>query len=121
MLALTLRAVRDPGYNGRPARGLPSCPGRLRPQGIATGAPMTVTASTPMIGEKMSNQLNAYAVALAQYDKATGYLKELPAGILANLRMPKRELTVNFPVKMDAGGIQMYTGFRVHHNTVRGP
>jgi glutamate dehydrogenase (NAD(P)+) len=70
----------------------------------------------------MTSEINAYVVALAQYDKAAAHLaKELPAGILANLRMPKRELTVNFPVKMDDGSIRMYTGFRVHHNTVRGP
>lgn len=33
----------------------------------------------------------------------------------------RRELTVHFPVKMDAGRIKLFTGFRVVHNDVRGP
>ncbi len=37
------------------------------------------------------------------------------------LRLPKRELTVNFPVHMDDGSVRMFTGYRVHHSTVRGP
>jgi glutamate dehydrogenase (NAD(P)+) len=37
------------------------------------------------------------------------------------LRSPRRELTVNFPVKMDSGEVRRFTGYRVHHNTARGP
>lgn len=37
------------------------------------------------------------------------------------LRYPERELTVNFPVKMDDGSTQVFTGYRVQHSTVRGP
>jgi glutamate dehydrogenase (NAD(P)+) len=37
------------------------------------------------------------------------------------LRKPKRELTVNFPVKMDNGDVEMFTGYRVQHNIGRGP
>jgi len=37
------------------------------------------------------------------------------------LRIPKRELHVNFPVRMDDGEIRMFSGYRVHHNTVLGP
>ncbi|MCZ6866241.1 MAG: Glu/Leu/Phe/Val dehydrogenase [Chloroflexi bacterium] len=33
----------------------------------------------------------------------------------------KREFTVNFPVKLDSGDIQVFTGHRVHHNVTRGP
>lgn len=43
------------------------------------------------------------------------------AGIKNFLRYPKRELTVNFPVRMDNGDINIFTGYRVHHNTVLGP
>jgi glutamate dehydrogenase (NAD(P)+) len=35
--------------------------------------------------------------------------------------VPQRELTVNFPVKMDDGAVRIFTGFRVHHNTAKGP
>ncbi len=37
------------------------------------------------------------------------------------LRQPKRELTVNFPVRLDSGRIKTFTGYRVQHNVNRGP
>ena len=37
------------------------------------------------------------------------------------LRYPRREFTVNFPVKRDDGRVEMFTGYRVHHSTVLGP
>jgi glutamate dehydrogenase (NAD(P)+) len=39
------------------------------------------------------------------------------------LRLEKceRELTVNFPVKMDDGTVKLFTGFRIQHNDTRGP
>src|SRR5207247_9157554 len=37
------------------------------------------------------------------------------------LRECKRQLIVTFPVLMDDHTIQMFTGFRVHHNIDRGP
>lgn len=63
---------------------------------------------------------NAYQNALAQYDRAAAHLN-LKRGIAESLRHPKRELTVNFPVRMDNGDVKMFTGFRVHHNTALGP
>jgi len=33
----------------------------------------------------------------------------------------ERELTVHFPVKMDDGGVKVFTGYRVIHNDTRGP
>lgn len=42
-------------------------------------------------------------------------------GINAKLRHCKRELTVNFPVKMDDGTVRVFTGYRVEHNIDRGP
>ena len=37
------------------------------------------------------------------------------------LRECKRELTVHFPVKMDNGHVKVFTGYRIEHNTTRGP
>src|SRR5436305_2025218 len=39
----------------------------------------------------------------------------------AILRKPKRELIVNFPIRLDNGDTQMFTGYRVQHNITRGP
>ena len=64
--------------------------------------------------------LSAYEIAVQQFDRAAEYL-DLKSGIREMLRKPKRELTVNFPVKLDDGSVQVFTGYRVHHSTVLGP
>jgi glutamate dehydrogenase (NAD(P)+) len=37
------------------------------------------------------------------------------------LSTPKRVLTVSCPIRMDDGSIQVFSGYRVQHNNVRGP
>ncbi len=63
---------------------------------------------------------NPFHIALQQYDRAVRYLN-IPDGVAEFLRYPRREFTVNFPVKRDNGKVEMFTGYRVHHNTVLGP
>jgi glutamate dehydrogenase (NAD(P)+) len=53
-------------------------------------------------------------------DKAVAHLN-LDPGIIAKIKSTRRELTVNFPVKMDDGTIKIFTGYRIQHNTTRGP
>jgi glutamate dehydrogenase (NAD(P)+) len=64
--------------------------------------------------------INPYAVAVAQFDEAAERLG-LSQAMRAILRKPKRELIVNFPVRMDNGDVEMFTGYRVQHNINRGP
>lgn len=45
----------------------------------------------------------------------------LDSGIHKILRQPERELTVAIPVVMDDGSIEVFTGYRVQHSSVRGP
>jgi len=63
---------------------------------------------------------NPYQVAVAQFDEAADRLG-LSQALRAILCKPKRELTVNFPVRMDNGDVEMFTGYRVQHNITRGP
>jgi len=63
---------------------------------------------------------NPYDVAVAQFDEAAERLG-LSQAMRAILRKPKRELIVNFPVRMDNGDVEMFTGYRVQHNINRGP
>ncbi|HEY63038.1 MAG TPA: Glu/Leu/Phe/Val dehydrogenase [Caldilineae bacterium] len=61
-------------------------------------------------------------MAQRQFDEAVPYLDpKIPEGYLAKLRMPERVLVVNFPVIMDDGSIQMFTGYRAQHSTACGP
>src|SRR5579863_3767351 len=64
--------------------------------------------------------LNPYHMAVEQFEAAAGKLK-LSEDMREILRQPKRELTVNFPVRLDNGRIKTYTGYRVQHNVNRGP
>ena len=45
----------------------------------------------------------------------------LDDGVRELLRRPWRELRVAVPVRMDDGRIEVFTGYRVQHNGVRGP
>lgn len=75
-----------------------------------------VVAYTP----KQQQTTGVYETALAQYDRAVRYLN-LDDSISEFMRYPRREFTVNFPVKRDDGRVEMFTGYRVHHSTVLGP
>jgi glutamate dehydrogenase (NAD(P)+) len=70
--------------------------------------------------EKLAAPINAWHVAQQQFDLAAERLN-LDPGLRRVLREPRRELTVHFPVKMDDGSVQVFTGFRVQHNLSRGP
>ena len=61
-----------------------------------------------------------WATTQAELDAAADRLS-LDPGMHKVLRVPKRELTVNFPVTHDDGHVEAYTGYRVHHNVNRGP
>jgi glutamate dehydrogenase (NAD(P)+) len=41
--------------------------------------------------------------------------------IVHMLRTPRRVLEVALPVRMDDGAVEVFTGWRVHHDTTRGP
>jgi glutamate dehydrogenase (NAD(P)+) len=68
----------------------------------------------------MSDHNNPFRIAQQQFDTAADLL-DLADNIRAVLRVPQRELSVNFPVKMDDGSTQVFTGYRVQHNLGRGP
>jgi glutamate dehydrogenase (NAD(P)+) len=61
-----------------------------------------------------------WEMALRQFHAAADHLP-LKRGIRDYLATPHRELVVHFPVKMDDGSVRVFTGYRVHHNSVLGP
>jgi glutamate dehydrogenase/leucine dehydrogenase len=63
---------------------------------------------------------NAYEVALENFDLAADAL-ELDDSVRAMIKYPERVLIVSVPVRMDTGQIVRFEGFRVQHNTSRGP
>jgi len=73
-----------------------------------------------MTTEQIAAHINPWEIAQRQFDLAAGKLN-LDPGLRRVLRQPRRELTVHFPVKMDDGSVQVFTGYRVQHNLGRGP
>ena len=73
-----------------------------------------------MTTEQVAAHINPWQVAQRQFDLAAEKLN-LDPGLRRVLREPRRELTVHFPVHMDDGSVQVFTGFRVQHNLGRGP
>ena len=61
-----------------------------------------------------------FAIARQQLDTVAEHLG-LDDGMRRILRTPNRELTVTFPVIMDDGRTEVFTGHRVQHNVARGP
>jgi glutamate dehydrogenase (NAD(P)+) len=63
---------------------------------------------------------NPFLVAQEQLHIAAQKI-DLDPGMEGILRQPERELHVHFPVRMDDGSIRVFDGYRVQHNTARGP
>ncbi|HEX7387077.1 MAG TPA: Glu/Leu/Phe/Val dehydrogenase [Castellaniella sp.] len=61
-----------------------------------------------------------WAIYLEQVDRVTPYLGPL-ARWVETLKRPKRILVVDVPVELDNGTIAHFEGYRVQHNTSRGP
>ncbi len=81
---------------------------------------VTQTESTDPSEHPSPGQPSLYAVAVRQLRSAAEKM-DLDPGILAILSKPNRSLVVNFPVIMDDGRVEIFTGYRVQHNTSRGP
>ncbi|HEV8697051.1 MAG TPA: Glu/Leu/Phe/Val dehydrogenase [Candidatus Limnocylindrales bacterium] len=73
-----------------------------------------------MTTENVAAPINAWEVAQRQFDLAAERLN-LDPGLRLVLREPRREFTCHFPVHMDDGSVQVFTGYRVQHNLGRGP
>ena len=66
-------------------------------------------------------RISAADVAMEQVNIAAGHMPDLNPGILEKIKRARREVIVNFPVKMDDGTVRVFTGYRVQHNDTRGP
>jgi glutamate dehydrogenase (NAD(P)+) len=65
-------------------------------------------------------EMNVYQNAEARFEVAAQKLG-LEQGIYRYLKYPSKEITLYIPVGMDGGTLEVFTGYRVLHSTVRGP
>jgi glutamate dehydrogenase (NAD(P)+) len=68
----------------------------------------------------LEQEINPWEAQGARFEYAAHKLN-LDEGLWRVLRHPSREIIVHFPVSMDDGRIEMFTGFRVLHSQARGP
>lgn len=85
---------------------------------------MTVTQAT-LDGSRGLNdgqewRTGLYEMASQQLRRAAEAL-ELDDDDLTRLLEPRRSLVANFPVRMDSGDVQSFTGYRVQHTLTMGP
>jgi hypothetical protein len=82
---------------------------------------MTLTAGLETRADILdTEELNPMSAMLARYDAASKHLG-LDSGMNRLLTHPEYEIQVAVPVEMDNGDVQVFTGYRVIHNTARGP
>jgi glutamate dehydrogenase (NAD(P)+) len=67
-----------------------------------------------------ADQLGPWGTYLQQVDRVTPYLGSL-ARWVETLKRPKRSLIVDVPIQLDNGTVAHFEGYRVQHNTSRGP
>ena len=75
---------------------------------------MTLTKDIPL------DEVNPFESMMSRFDRAAELL-DLDRGLYTILRNPEKQLIVSIPVRRDDEEIQVFTGFRVHYNTARGP
>jgi len=68
----------------------------------------------------LDQEINPWEAQSARFEFAARKLN-LDPGLWKVLSSPAREIIVHFPVSMDDGRIEMFTGFRVQHSIARGP
>jgi len=67
-----------------------------------------------------NNSFNPFKMAQDQFDAIAEKIG-LDEGTKAFLRVPQREFHFTIPVKMDDGTVKVFQGYRVQHNSSRGP
>src|SRR6202790_3321544 len=77
---------------------------------------MILEAEKPALADEFNPLLSAEA----RLDNAAALLG-LDDGMRKVMRVPAREVTVNIPVALDDGRLEVFTGYRVQHSIARGP
>jgi glutamate dehydrogenase (NAD(P)+) len=72
------------------------------------------------MASQVTGELNVFESAEARFEIAAKKLG-LEQGVYRFLKCPEREITVYIPVALDTGRLEVFTGYRVLHSTVRGP
>ncbi len=81
---------------------------------------MAPTATLTVRAPEKTRKPGVYENVVRQFNRASE-LMDLNDDIRKVLSSPTNEIVVHFPVRMDDGRIEMFTGYRVQHNNTLGP
>jgi glutamate dehydrogenase (NAD(P)+) len=81
---------------------------------------MILEAANPMTQAELEREFNPWLAAETRFNEAAARLG-LDDGMRKVLRTPGMEVTVNIPVQLDDGRLEVFTGYRVQHSIARGP
>ena len=76
---------------------------------------------TSPISISLENEKNPWLAAAARFDEAAMRLKLDDGHAARCCGRPAKEITVNIPVQLDDGRLEVFTGYRVQHSIARGP
>ena len=88
------------------------------PAGAAANSPAAFTNALPSYLNP--DKIGPWGIYLQQVDRVTPYLGDL-ARWVDTLKRPKRTLIVDVLIHLDNGTVAHFEGYRVQHNTSRGP
>jgi len=78
--------------------------------------------STPLLPSYLSKEnIGPWHIFLQQVEQVAPLLDKALWPWVETLRRPKRSLIVDVPIRLDNGVVEHFEGYRVHHNTSRGP
>lgn len=72
-------------------------------------------------GDTVREELDPLTMARVQFQRARSRLNGLKRGLVEFFEVPKRSISVAFPVEMEDGSVRTYRGYRVLHNQSLGP
>lgn len=87
---------------------------------MATSSSNPAPTAHPLPSYLQADHLGPWGIFLQQVDRVEPYLGNL-ARWVETLKRPKRILVVDVPIHLDDGRIAHFEGYRVQHNTSRGP
>src|SRR5699024_5543736 len=91
---------------------------RHRPDRPASNTHSIMTTTAPTESEDPPE--TAAETARHQLDRAASHI-DVDPGIVERLKHPKSVHQVSIPVEMDSGETRIFTGYRAHHDSARGP
>jgi len=82
---------------------------------------MQTSQNTNASQEDAAENLDPMVISQTQFHRARVHVEEMKHGLIEFFEVPKRTISVCFPVEMEDGSVRTFHGYRVLHNQALGP